>query len=104
MGEKKKKKPSSKKSKSQRDDTVTLTGLSVTGASPPLKKQKSAGPSTGGPVSLGALAPTLPSIRKTPIRQILDEYGCADEKFVRGMVGDLKGIELDLIRVGSNTL
>ncbi|KAL6200050.1 hypothetical protein ACLB2K_029832 [Fragaria x ananassa] len=35
--------------------------------------------------------------------QILDEYGCADEKFVLSMVGDLKGIELDRIKIGSST-
>nr|XP_011464122.1 PREDICTED: uncharacterized protein LOC105351477 [Fragaria vesca subsp. vesca] len=102
LGEKKKKQ-SSKKSKSLRDEGVTLTGMSVSGTSPPRKKQKASGSSAGPPVTLGALASTLPQIRKTPIRQILDEYGCADEKFVRSMVGDLKGIELDQIRVGSNT-
>lgn len=84
---------------------VTLMGLSVTGvSSPPMKKQKSSRSSAiTPPLSLGTLALAMPQIPKSHVRQVLDEYRCTDEQFVCNMVGDLKSIELDRIKVVSNT-
>ena len=66
LGEKRKK--SSKKSKSQREEGVTLTGLSVSGTSSPRKKQKFVESSTGKQVSTSTLAPAIPLARTTTIR------------------------------------
>lgn len=52
---------------------------------------------------LAGLALPVPHISRKPIKQDLDEYGCADEKFVHAMVQDLKGIELDRVKYGQNS-
>ncbi|XP_050364177.1 uncharacterized protein LOC126782790 isoform X2 [Argentina anserina] len=48
--------------------------------------------------SLALLSPKVPVTSRVPIKELLTEYGCADEKFVRNMLGELKGIELDRIQ------
>ena len=98
LGEKKRRHHHSKKTQGA-EPQVTYTGVDVSGSpAPKMKKHKSA---PGGSVltpSLSILAPAVPKISKTPIRQILDEYCCADEKFVRTMISDIKGIDLDRVR------
>ena len=98
LGEKKRRHHHSKKSQSS-DSQVTYTGVDVSGSPvPKAKKHRSTHGGSSSTPSLSALAPPVPIISKAPIRQVLDEYGCADEKFVRAMISDLKGIELDRMR------
>lgn len=98
LGEKKRRYHHSKKTQGA-ESQVTYTGEDISGNPAPKPKKHKAAP--GGSVStpsLSILAPAVPKISKTPIRQVLDEYGCTDEKFVRAMISDLKGIDLDRVR------
>ncbi|XP_024178758.1 uncharacterized protein LOC112184749 [Rosa chinensis] len=96
-GEKKR----SQKHKHRTDKEVTYTGRDVQGTG--AKRQKKGHPGSGLSPSLGLLSPAVPVIPKKPIKQLLNEYGVADEKFVRSMLGDLKDIDLDRVRAKDNT-
>ncbi|XP_004295795.1 PREDICTED: uncharacterized protein LOC101314643 [Fragaria vesca subsp. vesca] len=95
LGEKKKRHHhSKKKSQAALDSRVTYTGKDVFGDITLNPKRHKVAPGGSTP-SLSMFAPPLPTILKTPIKKVLDEYGCADEKFVHAMIWDLKGIDLD---------
>ncbi|XP_062014247.1 uncharacterized protein LOC133730724 [Rosa rugosa] len=80
---------------------VTYTGRDVKGSG--AKRQKRELPVPDASPSLGLLAPAIPVIPKKPIKQLLSEYGVADEKFVQSMLSDLKDIDLDRVRAKDNT-
>ncbi|XP_062008797.1 uncharacterized protein LOC133725525 [Rosa rugosa] len=84
-----------------REKEVTYTGRDVKGSG--AKRQKRELPVPDASPSLGLLAPAIPVIPKKPIKQLLSEYGVADEKFVRSMLSDLKDIDLDRVRAKDNT-
>ena len=80
---------------------VTYTGRDVRGSGAKRLKKDHPGPESS--LSLARLSPALPVIPKKPIKQLLSEYGVADEKFVRSMLSDLKDIDLDRVRAKDNT-
>ncbi|KAL6138139.1 hypothetical protein ACLB2K_063425 [Fragaria x ananassa] len=79
------------------DTQVTYTEKDVTGDTAPNPKRVKVTPGGATP-SLSLLAAPTPIVPKSLIRQVLDEYGCPDEKFVRAMIRDFKGIDLDQAR------
>ncbi|KAL6211531.1 hypothetical protein ACLB2K_016755 [Fragaria x ananassa] len=86
-----------KKSQVTHDTPVMYIGKDVTSDVSPNPKTVKVTPASSTP-SLSLLATLAPIIPKTPIQQVLDEYGCADEKFVRVVIRDLKDINLDRVR------